>query len=300
MRTHRLSRRPLLGAASLLLMSLPACIADSLEALDTALGGGDTVDKPCSGADASSAGCPKDPPPHGAVCGDGVIDGAEQCDDGNPHDGDGCNGDCTFGTVAFAFSGTVVRLGDSPGTDEDPLETGVKVGDPIRGVYRFNPHNVADQIYYSFSSESRYSFHNTPGSFEMETQIGPLRVTSIHVPPMQVDSEDQWYSFGSVFAVRDAATGAPYDVVDGYRLDVYHNAVAGLRLDRPLVLVWLSIELDAIRTPSALTSTALPTTPPELGRFDRNKLIRLQIMTDLGVKSHILGELTSLTLAPGD
>lgn len=30
------------------------------------------------------------------VCGDGVIDGDEVCDDANAVDGDGCDGDCTF------------------------------------------------------------------------------------------------------------------------------------------------------------------------------------------------------------
>jgi cysteine-rich repeat protein len=182
MSTHLLSRRPPLGAAALLLMLLPACSAESLEALDAALGGDGSVDGPCSGADAPSAGCPKDPPPPGAVCGDGAIEAREQCDDGNTHDGDGCNSacalepgtdpgavcgdgvieareqcddgnthdgdgcssDCTSSTVAFAFSGAVVKLGNGPETGEDPLNTGVQVGDPIRGVYRFNPHNVAD------------------------------------------------------------------------------------------------------------------------------------------------------------
>ncbi|AUX25443.1 uncharacterized protein SOCEGT47_059900 [Sorangium cellulosum] len=338
MSTHLLSRRPPLGAAALLLMLLPACSAESLEALDAALGGDGSVDGPCSGADAPSAGCPKDPPPPGAVCGDGAIEAREQCDDGNTHDGDGCNSacalepgtdpgavcgdgvieareqcddgnthdgdgcssDCTSSTVAFAFSGAVVKLGNGTETGEDPLNTGVQVGDPIRGVYRFNPHNVADHRSYFNSAESQYAFHNTPGSFEMEAQIGPLSVTSIHVPPMQVDSEDPWYSYGSAFTLWNGVTGAPYDSVDSYRLDVRHNAVVGIEVGRPLVLVELSIELAGLLDPSAMTSTALPTTPPELGRFDEHRAIWLILMTDLGVKSYVFGELTSLTLAPGD
>jgi cysteine-rich repeat protein len=30
-------------------------------------------------------------------CGDGILVGSEQCDDGNNVDGDGCNSDCTIG-----------------------------------------------------------------------------------------------------------------------------------------------------------------------------------------------------------
>jgi cysteine-rich repeat protein len=33
------------------------------------------------------------------LCGDGIIDDGEQCDDGNTFDGDGCDADCT-GTCA--------------------------------------------------------------------------------------------------------------------------------------------------------------------------------------------------------
>ena len=29
-----------------------------------------------------------------AICGDGIIEGAEECDDGNTNDGDGCSGIC--------------------------------------------------------------------------------------------------------------------------------------------------------------------------------------------------------------
>jgi large repetitive protein len=39
----------------------------------------------------SLAGCPKDPK---AVCGDNVIEGGEECDDGNTEDGDGCSSVC--------------------------------------------------------------------------------------------------------------------------------------------------------------------------------------------------------------
>ena len=37
----------------------------------------------------------------GAVCGDGVPDEGEECDDGNVFTGDGCSGDCKTERIAF-------------------------------------------------------------------------------------------------------------------------------------------------------------------------------------------------------
>ncbi len=47
-------------------------------------------------------GCDSDDDAPGmfASCGDGLLDGGEQCDDGNTVSGDGCSGTCTIETVA--------------------------------------------------------------------------------------------------------------------------------------------------------------------------------------------------------
>jgi cysteine-rich repeat protein len=50
------------------------------------------VDLENSGAIDRLVFCPADEP----VCGDGVLDAGEQCDDGNNIDGDGCQADCTL------------------------------------------------------------------------------------------------------------------------------------------------------------------------------------------------------------
>ena len=42
-----------------------------------------------------------------AVCGDGVLDPGEACDDGNTVDGDGCQADCTWP----AYTGEAVFMG---------------------------------------------------------------------------------------------------------------------------------------------------------------------------------------------
>lgn len=52
-------------------------------------------------------------------CGDGNVDGGEQCDDGNSNDSDGCANDCTFN--AFCGDGSVNAPGetcDPPGSTE--------------------------------------------------------------------------------------------------------------------------------------------------------------------------------------
>ena len=45
------------------------------------------------------------------VCGDGVVEGDEQCDDGNDIDADACLGDCTPGQAVLVLAGT----GEAPG-----------------------------------------------------------------------------------------------------------------------------------------------------------------------------------------
>jgi cysteine-rich repeat protein len=37
-----------------------------------------------------------------AICGDGVVSGAEACDDGNSRRGDGCENDCSFSCIALS------------------------------------------------------------------------------------------------------------------------------------------------------------------------------------------------------
>lgn len=50
----------------------------------------------------------------GESCGNGVVDGDEQCDDGNAEDGDGCEGDCTAEIVCGDASGNdAVQTGDA-------------------------------------------------------------------------------------------------------------------------------------------------------------------------------------------
>ncbi len=51
----------------------------------------DCGDGVCTGLE-DRDGCPADCIPH--LCGDGVVDGPEVCDDGNVEGGDGCSGDC--------------------------------------------------------------------------------------------------------------------------------------------------------------------------------------------------------------
>jgi len=46
-----------------------------------------------------------------AVCGDGAIEGAEQCDDGNVDDGDGCSADCATATCLVPVTHATIQAG---------------------------------------------------------------------------------------------------------------------------------------------------------------------------------------------
>lgn len=73
--------------------------ANSLEGADDT---GDSANDFRGGAPApqNNAGLVGVPP--GAVCGNGLLEGVEQCDDGNMVNGDGCSATCTIETPIFA------------------------------------------------------------------------------------------------------------------------------------------------------------------------------------------------------
>ncbi len=62
----------------------------------------DTASSTSSTSSASSASSTGEPA--GPVCGDSVIAGDEECDDGNALDGDGCRNDCTRRWIVFVTS----------------------------------------------------------------------------------------------------------------------------------------------------------------------------------------------------
>ncbi|WP_437753898.1 DUF4215 domain-containing protein [Sorangium sp. So ce1389] len=84
MRFHSFSCRSLLAAAGLLLMQ-SACEVSLIEGVDPPEGSSGTGTGTGTGAG-------------GAVCGDGLLEPSEQCDDGNTEDGDGCTSDCQLST----------------------------------------------------------------------------------------------------------------------------------------------------------------------------------------------------------
>ncbi len=128
---------------------------DGDDGRDTAGGGGDGGQS--TSGDESSSGAPPEP---AAVCGDGIVEGDESCDDGARVDGDGCEADCsrTVGVQLFAtggahtcavdFEGQVRCFGDNTygqlgiestekiGDDESPVDAGLSVDlpEPIRQI----------------------------------------------------------------------------------------------------------------------------------------------------------------------
>lgn len=109
---------------------LTACGGDE----ETAGSGGGTEDETGSGATSTSDGATRDatdpddsdgdsdpdtsgppPPPPPSVCGDGVMEDLEECDDGNEVSGDGCEVDCT---ITFDTSIWQVSAGGQAGIQD--------------------------------------------------------------------------------------------------------------------------------------------------------------------------------------
>lgn len=59
-------------------------------------------------------------------CGDGVVDDGEECDDGNPEDGDGCSSFCEIEVFQAEAQGEIAieLIVDDLSSNEAPLETG--------------------------------------------------------------------------------------------------------------------------------------------------------------------------------
>ncbi|XXX74838.1 DUF4215 domain-containing protein [Sorangium sp. So ce134] len=329
--------RPLAAAASLLLFC--ACDMSVLEGLDTAEQGANT------GSCASSMDCPDegDPdegylgaggaPPEevcgngvvqrpaeqcddgntddddgctsactltevsvDAVCGDGVVQTpVEQCDDANADDDDGCANDCVFSTVAFEYSGVVVSVEQSGSVDPlGPRDTGVHVGDTFSGIYTFDPHM---HDFDGHPASSLYEFYNAPGFFGHQAQVGPLTVTSAPHAPEQLSAGPL-----TTIALTDGTPGYG----DSYTVNCSLNEVAGFPSSWDVDLIyptWI-LSLSSLSDPSAISSTALPDTPPDLATFEEARVVLVlpYQATPSSLQSwiYITAELTSLTRVAGD
>ncbi len=71
-------------------------------------GGGTTVGDPTLGSGSSESGTTAAPP---SVCGDGITDADELCDDGNLEDADGCSADCAVANCLVPVTHPTVQAG---------------------------------------------------------------------------------------------------------------------------------------------------------------------------------------------
>ncbi|WP_437673107.1 DUF4215 domain-containing protein [Sorangium sp. So ce131] len=239
--------------------------------------------------DGCTSDCTLTPVSVNAVCGDGVVQTpVEQCDDANTDDDDGCANDCVFSTVTFAYSGVVTSVTHTGSLD--PQESGVVVGDPFTGTYFFDPH-MHDGNGHPFWAS--YSFQNFPGFFGHQAQVGPLTVTSISPSPQEFSGDS------SHISISDGVPG--YE--DNYTVSCELNAVAGLpSWDVDSRSAHWNLELRNLSDPSAVTSTALTGTPPDLSKFEMKEvLLSLQYSSGHPAQHgavYITAELTSLTRVP--
>lgn len=57
----------------------------------------------------------------GPICGDGILDDAEECDDGDDQDGDGCSSECLIEEIVFAGLLDIELTVDDLNSREAPL-----------------------------------------------------------------------------------------------------------------------------------------------------------------------------------
>lgn len=88
--------------------------------------GGTCGDGTCDTPHEDNANCPADCPP-GAVCGNGTLEGTEECDDGNTNSGDGCSATCTVETAA-TFCGDGVKQRPNDDGDNEECDAGANNG----------------------------------------------------------------------------------------------------------------------------------------------------------------------------
>ncbi|WP_437764496.1 DUF4215 domain-containing protein [Sorangium sp. So ce281] len=231
-----------------------------------------------------------------AVCGDGVVQTpVEQCDDANADDEDGCANDCVFSTVAFEYSGVVIAVeqGGAAPDPQGPRDTGVQVGDTFSGTYYFDPHM------HDFSGHpavSSYPFYNAPGFFGHQAVVGPLTVTSAPHAPQEISA-----GLLTTISLTDGVAG--YE--DSYEVNCPLNEVAGLSSwDVGPIHPYWTLSLISESNPSAITSTALPDTPPDLSKFEAARVVLTlpyqATPSSLQSAIYIVAELTSLTRVASD
>lgn len=135
-------------------------------------------------------------------CGNGRLDGGEQCDDGNIIGGDGCSASCRVELVAGGAHTCVLRDGDRArcwglgssgqlgvgmafniGDDEPGLVEGVYVGGPVEQLFTGGSHNCALLASGSVrcwgangSGQLGYGYRDTVGDDEVPFSAGDVDV----------------------------------------------------------------------------------------------------------------------------
>jgi cysteine-rich repeat protein len=76
------------------------------------------------------------------VCGDGLVTGIEECDDGNTFNEDGCSSQCEWNTLCSSYELSVGAGGLGTGATQiiyqDPIQYGLINTSPNRGFYMFD------------------------------------------------------------------------------------------------------------------------------------------------------------------
>jgi cysteine-rich repeat protein len=150
--------------------------------------------------------------------------------------------------VIFDLTGVVDSV--SPITDTLPFP--VAVGDPLRGVYAFNPSTATVATSDGVGS---YGFDNVSGQFELHLDVGDLGVVSTKLDPSLMQS---------TISVGDDVQSPDGGLTDSYDIEVKQATASGFFGQA----IDFSLRLAATKDLGTVRSMSLPLEPPDVSRFD--------------------------------
>ncbi len=195
------------------------------------------------------------------VCGDGIRIGDEECDDGNTMTGDGCAPDCTFpsNVIVIDIQGMITT------SDHGGLFPGIGVGDTFSGRYVYRMGAADDS---TVGDVGRYYFRS---------------------PGFGVDVEIEGYRFSADYSSPEFMIEVVNRSTDNYLIRSRNNmATNGQGVER---ITW---QLDD-NSGTALSTDALPLTPPDLSRYTQPFGFTIE---GTGFAWLIRGVVTSASLRP--
>lgn len=147
------------------------------------------------------------------LCGDGVVDDDEACDDANQSPGDGCTAECAKECTALRFAGASIASAADPATLHATSVTlaawhTAAADAPYGSVATKTGNDVGGHITYAIAAGS------TGVTARLQTKLDPLEFLDLTAPDAK--SDGTWHHIAVTY---DAATGDGALYLDGVVVD---------------------------------------------------------------------------------